>query len=139
MERTRLLSPEEAIEMEGDGRCQGCGQEVGEEELILHEGERLCEECYFDRCHRIKVCDPWGERSKRVFREMAGLEGTEGLTEVQAKIYELIRSRDGASPEEIGREFGLSPAEVQNEFAILRHCQLVKGKRAEGKMLFVPW
>jgi len=28
---------------------------------------------------------------------------------------------------------------MQNEFAILRHCQLVKGKRADGQMLIVPW
>ena len=122
--------------MKGEGRCEACGEKVAEEELILHEGERLCEEFYFDRCHRIKVCDPWGERSKRVFRE---LEGREGLTEVQAKIYDFIRSRDGVSSEEICREFGLSPAEMQNEFAILRHCQLVKGKRADGQMLIVPW
>jgi len=121
------------MEMKGEGRCEACGEKVAEEELILHEGEGLCEECYFDRCHRIKVCDPWGERSKRVFREL------EGLTEVQAKIYDFIRSRDGVSSEDICREFGLSPAEMQNEFAILRHCQLVKGKRADGQMLIVPW
>ena len=43
--------------------------------------------------HRIRVCDPWGEQSKRIFRESHGLEGTDGLTDQQKDIYDYIKAK----------------------------------------------
>jgi len=88
---------------------------------------------------RIKVCDPWGERSKLVFRETHGLTGTEGLSDLQKSIYEFIKVRGKATREELAREFSLKPSVLENEFAILRHCQLLKGKKEGDKIYLVLW
>jgi hypothetical protein len=41
--------------------------------------------------------------------------------------------------EEIATKFGISQLEAENQFALLRHCELVKGqKRADGVYL-VPF
>lgn len=120
-------------------KCQSCGKDVQEEEVFVSGGQTLCEDCYIDMGHRIRVCDPWGERSKRIFRESHGLTGTDGLTDLQRGIYEFINARGKATREEIGKEFKLSSSELENEFAMLRHCQLVKGKKEDDKVYLVLW
>jgi len=47
---------------------------------------------------------------KKVLRSRAGQEGTDGLTDLQKKIYEFIVSRNGATPAEMVKELkGLDP------------------------------
>ena len=119
--------------------CQGCGSLVPRDECIEEGGLVLCEDCYFDQHQRIKACDPWGARSKKLLREQAGLEGTEGLTEEQKNIYEFVSFRGGATPGEIAEKFGLSVREVENQFAILRHCELLKGEMRNRGLYVVPF
>lgn len=110
-------------------RCQSCSKEISEDDCFILEGKTLCEDCYMDAGQRIRVCDPWGERSKLVFRESHGLTGTEGLTDLQKSIYEFIKKRGKATKEELTKELGLKAIELENEFAIPRHCQLLKRKK----------
>ena len=78
--------------MSGKIKCQTCGREVHEDEFFISGSQTLCENCYMDAGSRIRICDPWGERSKLVFRESHGLTGTDGLTDLQKEIYEYIKS-----------------------------------------------
>jgi late competence protein required for DNA uptake (superfamily II DNA/RNA helicase) len=120
-------------------KCQSCSQEISQEDGYQEGGQLLCEDCYFDLHHKIKTCDPWGVHSKKVFREKAGLEGTSGLADIQKKIYEFVVSRNGATMQEIAQELGISPGELQNQFSILRHCELLKGQDREGIIYVVPF
>jgi len=120
-------------------KCANCGQEVPEEDAFQEGGQFICEECYLDKHQTIKACDPWGVHSKKVLRERAGQEGTEGLTDLQKRIYELIVSRNGATPAEIVRELEISSNELQNQIAILRHCELLKGQDRDGVIYVVPF
>lgn len=120
-------------------KCDICGCELEKEDVIEDEGKTLCEDCFIEGHHRIQACNPWAVRSKKIFREGAGLEGTEGLTDLQKAIYEFIVSRGGVKKEEIAKKFGISLLEAENQFALLRHCELLKGqKRADGVYL-VPF
>lgn len=120
-------------------KCDSCGCELENGDAIIEEGKTLCEDCYIESHHRIQTCDPWAVRSKKIFREGAGLEGTQGLTDLQKAIYEFIVSSSGVKKEEISKKFGISQIEAENQFALLRHCELVKGqKRADGVYL-VPF
>lgn len=110
-----------------------------EDDCFTHEGQTFCEDCYIEASQRIRICDPWGERSKRVYRESHGLSGTDGLTPIQKKIYETIQSKGKATREELTAEMGLSAREFENEFAILRHCQLLKAKREGDVIYLVLW
>ncbi|NPV63455.1 MAG: hypothetical protein HPY61_12670 [Methanotrichaceae archaeon] len=120
-------------------KCQKCGTAVPEDEVMMTEGKTLCEDCYFDMGHKIRVCDPWGERSKKIFRESHGLTGTEGLTDLQKGIYELIESQGKATRQQLQENFSLSATELENQIAILRHCQLIKGRREEDQVYLVLW
>jgi hypothetical protein len=120
-------------------RCQNCSKPVPEDYVFISEGKTLCEDCYIDAGNRIRVCDPWAERSKRVFRESHGLEGTDGLTDLQKEIYEFIQARSKATRAELMERFKLPATEMENQFAILRHCQLMKGRKEGETVYIVPW
>ena len=125
--------------MSDNAKCQCCAKEVPCDEVLISEGETLCEDCYMDRGSKIRVCDPWGERSKLVFRESHGLKGTDGLTDLQKEIYEFIKSRGKATRKELAERFGLQQVDLENQFAILRHCQLLKGRKEGNEVYLVPW
>jgi len=119
--------------------CERCGREYPEDDLIDEGGSLICENCYITSHSRIKVCDPWAVRSKKILRERAGLAGAEGLTAVQKEIYDFIVSAGGATREEIAKEFDLPHEELDNQFAILRHCELVKGQKRDDGVYIVPF
>jgi hypothetical protein len=112
---------------------------ISEDEVFATEGKTLCEDCYIDVGHRIRVCDPWGERSKKIFRTSHGLEGTDGLTDLQKEIYEYIQEKGKATRAELMDNFKLPAPELENQFAILRHCQLLKGKKEGDSVYLVLW
>ena len=120
-------------------KCHGCGRMILKDEAVEESGEVFCEECYFDSHQQIKACDPWAVRSKKGFRERAGLEGVEGLTDLQKSIYEFILAKGGATREEIASEIEISERELENQFAILRHCELLKGQKREDGIYLVPF
>ena len=117
-------------------KCQNCGKTIAEDEVFTTDGKTLCEDCYIDIGHRIRVCDPWGERSKKIFRKSHGLEGTEGLTDLQKEIYEYIQEKGKATKADLMEKLQIPAAELDNQFAILRHCQLLKGKK-EGDLVYI--
>lgn len=120
-------------------RCQSCGRQIAEDEVFATGGRTLCEECYIDAGHRIRVCDPWAERSKKIFRDSHGLKGMDGLTDLQKQIYEFVRERGRATRAEMADRFNLPASQLENEFAILRHCQLLKGKKEGDAVYIVLW
>lgn len=110
-------------------RCENCGTEVPEEELLSLEGRSLCEDCYIGANHRIQACDPWAVRAAKVFEKTSGVSAVEALTDQQRAVYEFIKDRGRAKPEEVWAKFGLTPRELENIGAILRHCELIKGQK----------
>ena len=120
-------------------KCHVCGGELERENVIEEEGEIFCEDCYIEGHHKIQACNPWAVLSKKLFREEAGFEGTEGLTELQKAIYEFIVSSGGVKKEEVAQKFAISLLETENQFALLRHCELVKGQKRVDGIYLVPF
>jgi predicted transcriptional regulator len=89
--------------------------------------------------HRVQACDPWAVYSAKRFRKLAGLQGAQGLTEQQKTIYEFIKSKGKVTFEELRHAIQLPPRELENQIAILRHCELVKGQRENAKVYLVPF
>jgi len=73
-------------------------RQIVPEDGAFQEGDRLIfEECSSINAIRSKPATLGGVHYKKVLRERAGQEGTEGLTDLQRKIYELIVSSEGAA------------------------------------------
>ena len=101
-----------------------------------HLGETLCEDCYIDIRFPPKVCDPWAVYSATRSRQALGLKETEGLTDLQKQMCEFIRNKGRVTWEELMRNFNLTESQLQNQFAVLRHCELIKGRK-EGDGIFL--
>ena len=119
-------------------RCRRCDQEVLEDRCYVHLGEMLCDDCYLEATHRLIACDPWAIRAARGAREYLGLKGTEGLTELQKAIYEFIKSRGKVTWKEVMEGLGLGPSEMETQFAILMHCELVGARKENDKIYLMP-
>ena len=120
-------------------KCNRCGCEVPAENSYQHIGETLCEDCYIDIRYPVKACDPWAVYSATRSRESGGLEGTEGLTEQQRKIYEFVKRKGKVTREEILANFNIKEMELQTNLATLRHCELVKGRKEVNCVYLVPF
>jgi recombinational DNA repair protein (RecF pathway) len=120
-------------------KCDRCGREIKEADRYAHRGETLCEDCYLDIRLEVKACDPWAVYSATRSRESADFKGTEGLTDVQREIYELVKRRGKVTREEAIEDLNLSEQEMRTQLATLRHCELVKGHKEDDKVYLVPY
>jgi late competence protein required for DNA uptake (superfamily II DNA/RNA helicase) len=120
-------------------KCDRCHRETPANESFSHLNQTLCEDCYLDVMNPAKPCDPWAVYLATRSRESSGLKGTEGLTPRQKSIYELVRSSGKITAEEVKEKLALSESALQAEIAVLRHCELVAGRK-EGNMVYlVPY
>ncbi len=117
-------------------KCDKCQQEIQENDVHKLREKDLCEDCYIASLHQPKPCDPMAVYGARKTREMLGQEGAEGLTERQQNIYEFIKERQKVTGPEIAENLQLPLEEIEKEFAILRHCELVRGFK-EGKTKYL--
>ena len=114
-------------------RCQGL---ISEGEDYNHRGKTLCEDCYIGAMQPPKTCDVAAVHSAKTHRDALGLSGTEGLTELQKNIYNYIKDHGKATKQELTDYFKLPTWELDNQFATLRHCELLKGQK-EGNEIYL--
>ncbi|MFC1964794.1 hypothetical protein ACFLWG_02160 [Chloroflexota bacterium] len=120
-------------------QCQKCQHDITENESFTHQGETLCEDCYLDALSPASPCNPWAVYNATRTRKSSGLEGMEGLTPAQTKLYEFIKSKQKVTPEELMKHFNINQRELGNLFVTLRHCELVRGQKEGDIIYFVPF
>lgn len=117
--------------------CDRCRQEIPEDDDVFdHYGKKLCEDCYIGAVQPPRSCDPAAVDSARATRTMLGQSGADGLTPLQKRIYDLIRERGSITREDLFKSFELPLWEMEKQFAILRHCELVRAYK-EGSVIYV--
>lgn len=119
--------------------CERCQDSIPEGEQFEHMGKTLCEDCYIEAIEPPRTCDVTAVYSAKVARKMAGQEGTEGLTELQTDIYNFIKAEGPVTHEQIMTKFRLAKWQLEKNFAVLRHCELVRGFRQDGKVFVTVW
>ncbi|WP_455391805.1 hypothetical protein [[Eubacterium] cellulosolvens] len=120
-------------------KCESCGNITPKEWTFMHNGRIMCEDCYIDAQQTLKACDPFAVQSAKIARELSGHKGTEGLTDIQKQIYELVQSKGKILTEQLINEFDLTSQQLEKQLAILRHCELIKGQKIDGQVYIVPF
>jgi hypothetical protein len=128
-------SPEEAIMIQ----CSRCNREIPQEESYSRAGEVLCEDCYIKAGQSVQACDPVAVRLATRIREKMGAIGADNLTDTQKAIYEFVQSKGKVTPQEILNTLGLSLSVLETQLAILRHCELLKGRKENDTHYIVPF
>lgn len=120
-------------------KCENCGAELREEDLVVYQNKHVCEDCCFDLMDPPKTCDPNAVSSTLNIRKECGQTGTEGLNELQKKIYNLVISRGQISREDLFAALQISPAVFEREFSVLRHCELLRGFKQGNTVIFTKY
>ena len=117
-------------------KCHQCGREIPKGESHPHQGQILCDDCFMEIGLHAGGCDPWATYSATRTRESLGLKGTEGLTELQKKVYEFVKNKGKITREEVMAELSLSDAEMDAQLTPLMHSELVK-EHGEGGSVYL--
>ena len=117
----------------GKVKCQICGCEISRENSYAIGDRVVCDDCYMEETHPVQTCDPKAVHSAKVLGQ------TESLNDLQKAIYKFVKDKGKVALQEVCDEFNLSPVRAQNQFAILRHLELVKGKKEDDKTYIVPF
>ncbi len=117
-------------------KCSRCDREISEDATYAYQGKALCEDCMMEIGLHAGKCEPWASYLATKTRESQGLKGTEGLTELQKKVYEFITSKGKVTREEVKKNLSLSEAEIDAQLTPLMHSELVK-ERGEGGNVYL--
>ena len=119
--------------------CDVCGCKISAEENYVLDDQTFCDDCYLERIHHVKTCNPVVTYSAKRFQQSNGIKPEERLNKKQKKIYNFIKTRKKVTQHEISTQFGLSKTETENQLAILRHLELTKAKKEGNKIYIVPF
>lgn len=120
-------------------QCERCGLIIKEEEKRDFHGEVLCEDCYFYVTNPPKACDPMAVATALSIRKQLGQSGTSGLTELQKQIYSVIEQRGKVTREELSEIIKVKLEELEQQFAVLRHCELIRAFKEGDKVYLTKW
>lgn len=118
-------------------KCARCGRDTPEVDIYNHRGQDLCEDCYMGAMQPPKTCDVTATYLATKHRQAAGQSGTEGLLPIQKKIHNYIQEKGRATRPEIMEVLDIPEWELDKQVAVLRHCELVKGRKEGDKVYLV--
>ncbi len=116
--------------------CTKCGASLQDEEPREHLGELLCEDCYLDALSPVKTCDPWAVHTARSLKD---LPGGLTLTPRQQQLHDLVKERGEVPKQEAARVLGVSEDELQREFAVLRHLEMLRACKKDEGIFLIPF
>ncbi len=100
---------------------------------------KFCEDCYMYETNPPKTCDPLAVASAMSVRKQLGQSGTNGLTELQRQIYSIIEQIRKVTKEELLEIINVKPEELELQFAILRHCELIRSFKEGYTVYLTKW
>jgi transcription initiation factor IIE alpha subunit len=86
-----------------------------------------------------KACDPTAVAAALKLRQKLGQTGETGLTPLQKQIYNIIMEKGKITREEIQATVKIKPEELEQQFAILRHCELIRAFKEGDKTYLTKW
>ncbi len=119
-------------------KCSRCGKELTAEQAYVYQGRVMCEDCIMEAGLTLKQCDPWASYVDTAARKRRGMTGAAGLTEGEAKLYDLIKAKGRLTRDQAMKELGLSPEDLQERLVSLMHSELVKESGEAGQVYLVP-
>ena len=120
-------------------QCERCGLSIKEEESYRLSGNVVCEDCYMYETNPPKACDPLAVASALSVRNQLGQSGNSGLSELQQKIYRVIEEHGKITREGILKILNIKSEELEQQFATLRHCELVRAFKEGNEIYFTKW
>ncbi len=116
--------------------CTKCGASLADEEPRGYFGEVLCEDCYLEAVSPVRTCDPWAVHTAKSLKD---LPGGLTLTPRQQQLRDLVKDKGEVSKQEAAGVLGISEDELQREFAVLRHLELLRACKKDEGIFLIPF
>lgn len=116
--------------------CTKCGASLEGEEPQEHLGQILCEDCYLEALSPIRTCDPWAVHTAKSLKD---LPGGVTLTARQQQLHELVKARGEVAIAEAAAHLGIREDELQREFAVLRHLEMLRACKKDEGIFLIPF
>ena len=116
-------------------RCAKCNKEIERRQAYDHQSKMFCEDCYMDSLSPPKACDPWAVHSAQTF--LRGKDRLSALTPLQLSIVNYIKTKGEATLEDMLENLNLTEEVLRREFAVLRHMEVLRATKKEGKILYI--
>ena len=118
-------------------KCDRCGSTLDEAEAMAHGSQTLCEDCLMDAMSPAKACDPWAVKLAKGATDSATPGELKGLDKA---LYDLVLRKGEVRKEDVPSLLGVKPREVERAFSVLRHMELLRGRRRDdGGADYVPF
>ncbi len=117
-------------------KCARCKEIISGDDVYRHRDENLCEDCFMGAMQAPKTCDVAATQLAKKHRRASGQSGTEGLLVIQKKIHDYIKENGKVTRQQVMEELNIPDWELEKQIAVLRHCELVKGKK-EGDQVYL--
>lgn len=118
--------------------CNYCGYERTEDESYTLNGKTLCEDCHMEEPHPVKVCNPLPVMTAKKMTSN-NRDPKDKLNEQQKTLYNHIIVNGKVTLQQLCKKFNLTEVKIKNQLAILRHLELIKGKKEEYNVYIVPF
>lgn len=113
-------------------QCSRCRSDCDAAELHSFSGQQLCEDCYIESIELSKTCDPWAVHSAKTLVASRGYR----LTSDQEKLLELVKTEKEIEFEAAADKLGMTPKQLQEDFTVLRHMEILRAARkGDGKFI----
>ena len=118
-------------------KCESCGCDLSNEESYILNDKTLCGDCHMEETHPVKVCNPLPVRAAK--KMIGNKDQKDMLNEQQKAIYNHIAGNQKVTAEQLCSKFNLTEVKLNNQLAILRHLELIKGKKDGANVYIVPF
>ena len=119
-------------------KCSRCGKEIAEDQTYVYQGKPMCDDCVMAVGLSFKECDPWATYIDTSARKRHGATGTAELTDMEARVFDLVAAKGKATKQEVMQSLSLSEADLEAQLVTLMHSELVKEMGEAGKRYLVP-
>jgi len=99
----------------------------------------LCEDCCMEACSPLRTCDPWAVHSAKTWERRT--DAPKALTPQQEAILQALEAHGPLTPEALRQRLAgrWSLAELEREFAALRHMEKVRGEKRGTGVVWRLW
>lgn len=120
-------------------KCDSCKAEIAPHEVNEHLGRNLCEDCYMDALSPVRTCDPWAVHSAKTFEAQSS--GQPALNDTQYRILAILKETGGLERHDLVKKLGgrISDADLERQFAPLRHMEKVRAEKRGDKVFLRLW
>lgn len=115
--------------------CAKCDKEIEKQQGYEYQEKLFCEDCYMDILSPAKACDPWAVHSAQTF--LRGKDKFATLTPQQLKLVNYLKQKGEATLEELIENLNLAEEEVRREFSVLRHMEILRATKKDGRILYI--